>query len=101
MPNPRPALANAVAVNPLLGILFVAICADFQALRVPTELNTVLWQAHYYRKAVEPVIIMQLLVGVLFAGGIVNYGTALVDLFRFKLPQRRVVVDALGVGPSS
>jgi hypothetical protein len=86
--------------GPEVGVLFVALCADYEVLRQPSEVNRALWQAHYYRKAVEPVLLMQLLVAILFAGGLANYGATAVELVRSRLPTARRVADTLGVGPS-
>lgn len=83
------------------GIIFVAICYDYQALKTPDELSVALWQAHYFRKAVQPVLLMQGLQGLLFAGGLVNYSTKLIDVVRFKMSMAKRIIDLTGVGTPS
>ena len=91
--------APAGGSGPDAGILLVALNVDYGALSNSSEQNLALWQAHYFRKAVSPVLLMQGIQALLFAGGLLNYATAAANLARrIPLPPRRRVIDAAGVG---
>jgi len=54
--------------------------------------------AFYYRKAIQPWIVMQVLAGALLLGGIVNYSKALIGVVTTNASFKRKAFDVAGAG---